>query len=280
MIDCHKSLGLSFGLAGVLILSAALPARAADASVWSQDSKSAVRLIAGANKADDASLRAGIEVKLQPGWHTYWRYPGDSGVPPRFDFTGSDNVKSAKVRYPAPRLFSDGGGDSIGYSDSVIFPVQVTPRQPGKPVTLRLKIDYAVCEKLCIPVEGRAELPISAGASANDAPLAAAEAKVPVQITAAELELTARRVNDARKPLVAVDLKTASGKPATVFVERPGPEWALPIPKPAQGAPAGRQHFGFELDGLPPGVSPKAAFELTFTVIEDGRAIEVKTHLD
>ena len=255
-------------------------ANAADTSSWSQDSKSAVRLIAGSNTGGDAPLRAGIEVKLQPGWHTYWRYPGDSGVPPRFDFAGSDNVRSAKVRYPAPRLFSDGGGQSIGYSGSVIFPIEVTPRQTGKPVILRLKVDYAVCEKLCVPAEGRAALGLAPGPSANDAALGAAEAQVPVLLDAAAVDLRARRVNDAAKPLVAVDLKTPDGKPVALLVEGPGPEWALPIPKPAQGAPAGRQHFGFELDGLPPGVNPKASFELTFTLIGDGRAVEVKTHLD
>jgi DsbC/DsbD-like thiol-disulfide interchange protein len=273
------SRGALFGGLAVFALLSASPARAADASAWSEDSKSAVRLIAGVNK-DDAALRAGIEVKLQPGWHTYWRYPGDSGVPPRFDFSGSDNVKAARVRFPAPRLFSDDSGNSIGYADSVIFPVQVVPRQAGKPVTLRLKIDYAVCEKLCIPAEGRAELPLAAGPSINDAALTAAEARVPVPASAAAIELSVRRVNHAAKPLVAVDLKTRSGKPVVLFVEGPNPEWALPIPKPAQGAPAGRQHFSFELDGLPPGISPKGPFELTFTVVEDGQAIEVKTHLD
>lgn len=277
MIDCHKSLWLG----AVLVLCGATAATAADTSAWSQDSKSAIRLITGANKTGDAALRAGIEVKLQPGWHTYWRYPGDSGVPPRFDFAGSDNLRSAKVRYPAPKLFSDGGGDSIGYSDSVIFPIQVVPRDAAKPVTLRMKIEYAVCEKLCIPAEGRAELPVAIGPSTSDTALAASEARVPQAAAAADMELSARRVNDAPKPLVAVDLKTSSGKPVVIFAEGPSAEWALPIPKPAQGAPAGRQHFGFQLDGLPPGVNPKGGpFELTFTVIEDGRAIEIKTLLD
>ena len=107
---------------------------------------------------DAGTLRAGIEIKLQPGWKTYWRYPGDTGVPPRFDFAGSDNLGTAKVLYPAPHSFSDEAGTSIGYKDSVIFPVHVTPRDPSKPVTLTLKIDYAVCEKLCIPAEGTREL--------------------------------------------------------------------------------------------------------------------------
>lgn len=257
----------------------AAPAHAADASAWSTDSKSQARLIAGDNKSGDR-LRAGIEVQLQPGWHTYWRYPGDSGVPPRFDFAGSDNVKTARVLFPAPHLFTDETGNSIGYTGNVIFPVLVTPRDPGKPVALRLKIDYAVCEKLCIPAEGKAELTLAPGPSTQEPILAAADAQVPKEISAAEAGLTVRRVNDAAKPLIAVDLKTGTGKSAVLFVEGPTPEWALPIPKPAQGAPAGHQHFGFELDGLPPGVSPKGRFDLTFTIVEGDHATEVKTHLD
>ncbi len=239
-----------------------------------------MRLIAGANKHDAAILRSGIEIKLQPGWKTYWRYPGDSGVPPRMDFSGSENLEGAKVLYPAPHLFTDETGQSLGYKDSVILPLQVSPRQPGKPVTLRLKLDYAVCEKLCIPAAGRAELTLAIGGSSHDAELAASEERVPKPVTAAAAGLTLRRVNNGPKPLVLVDLAAPTGKAVDLFVEGPTPEWALPIPKPAQGAPSGRRHFGFELDGLPPGIDPKGRFELTFTAVEGDRAIEVKTHLD
>jgi DsbC/DsbD-like thiol-disulfide interchange protein len=255
-------------------------ARAADESPWADDSRSAIRLIAGANNSGAPQMRAGIEIKLQPGWKTYWRYPGDSGVPPRFDLSGSENLKYAKILYPAPHLFHDETGNSLGYKDSVIFPLQVTARQPGKPVRLRLKLEYAVCEKLCIPAEGRAELTLDDGDSARDGELIAAEARVPTPATAASIDLTARRVNSGLKPLVFVDLAAPPDKPVELFVEGPSREWALPIPQPAQGAPPARRHFGFELDGLPPGVDPKAAFELTFTVVEGDRAIEVKTHLD
>ena len=278
MNDLHRLLCAALAACGVMLLGAS--AHAADASAWSQDSRAAIRLVSGTNKTADAELRAGIEIKLQPGWKTYWRYPGDSGVPPRFDFAGSENLKSAKVLYPAPHLFADESGDSIGYKDRVIFPLQVAPRQPGKPVTLRLKIDYAVCEKLCIPAEGRAELALAAGGSDQNAELSAAEARVPKQVSTTEAGLTVRRVNDAPKPLIAVDLKAPTDRPVTLFVEGPTPEWALPVPKPAEGAPTGHRHFGFILDGLPPGVDPKAHFELTFTVVEGERAIEVKTYLD
>jgi DsbC/DsbD-like thiol-disulfide interchange protein len=256
-------------------------AHAADASAWSDDTRSSARLIAGTAKAGEPKLRAGVEIKLQPGWKTYWRYPGDSGVPPRFDFAGSDNVARAKVLYPAPHLFNDETGNSLGYKTNVIFPVQVTPKQLGKPVKLRVKLDYAVCEKVCIPAEGKAELTFgTTDGAANDAVLAAAENSVPKPASAAEAGLSARRVTTAAKPLVDVAVKAESNKPMTVFVEGPSAEWALPIPMPAQGAPAGVRHFGFELDGLPPGVDPKADFDLTFTIVEGDRAIEVTTHLD
>ena len=257
----------------------AAPARADDASPWSEDSRSAIRLIAGSTKGA-APLRAGVEIKLQPGWKTYWRYPGNSGVPPRFDFSGSDNLKSAKVLYPAPHLFTDEAGNSLGYKDSVTFPVQVTPKQAGKPVTLHLKLDYAVCEKLCVPAQGSAALALATGDSAQDATLRDAEARVPQKVAAAQIGLIVRRVNNAAKPLIMVDLKAPAGAPVEIFVEGPTPEWALPIPKPAPGAPDGHRQFGFELDGLPPGVDPKGQFDLTFTVVEGGRAIEVATHLD
>jgi DsbC/DsbD-like thiol-disulfide interchange protein len=237
-------------------------------------------LVAGSNKADEAVLRAGIEVKLRPGWKTYWRYPGDSGVPPHFDFSGSENLKKADVLYPAPHLFTDETGQSLGYKDTVIFPVVVSPQQAGKPVRLQMKVDYAVCEKLCVPVEGRAELTLVAGDSKHNPALTQAEMRVPRHVTATQLGLTAKRGNSGTKPTVIVELGAPTGKPVELFVEGPTPQWALPIPKPLKSAPAGRAQFGFELDGLPPGVDPKSPLDLTFTVVTGDRAVETKTHLD
>src|SRR6476661_8822259 len=139
---------------------AAAPARAADASAWDGDQRAAVRLIAGTPRGSGAhaTQRAGIEIRLAPGWKTYWRYPGDSGLPPRFDFSRSRNVKTVTVRWPAPQRLSDESGVSIGYKHDVVFPLEVTSQDAGKPVMLALKIDYAVCEKICVPADGKAEL--------------------------------------------------------------------------------------------------------------------------
>ena len=280
MKNLNNRIGATLAACGIALLTGA-PARAADASPWVEDTYSAIRLIAGANQSGADSLRAGIEIKMQPAWHTYWRYPGDSGVPPRFSFSGSDNLATVKVLYPAPHAFTDEVGTTIGYKGNVILPLRVFPRQMDKPVTLRAKIDYAVCDRLCVPVEAHLELTLSSAGGADNPALAAAEARVPKPVSAAEAGLTARRANyDKLKPLVFVDLAAPTGQTVELLVEGPTPEWALPIPKPTQGAPPGHQHFGFELDGLPPGVDPKGPFELTFTILQGDRATEVKTHLD
>jgi DsbC/DsbD-like thiol-disulfide interchange protein len=255
------------------------PAWAGDSSDWSLDIRSGARLIAASAPKGIEPYRAGVELRLDPGWHTYWRYPGDSGVPPRIDFDESDNLRDAKVLYPAPRGFTDETGTFIGYQDHVIFPVLVTPRDPAKPVKLKLDLFYAVCEKLCVPASGHADLVLAPGQTSGfDDAIAAAEKNVPRQVTAQAAGVTVKRVSGGPKPLVAIDVATSDD--IEIFAEGPTAEWALPIPKLAQGAPAGHRQFSFALDGLPPGTDPKSPLQLTFTIVGRDRAVETTTHLD
>src|ERR1041385_6692223 len=138
------------GAAALCVACATSEVHAEDASPWQRDAHSAVRLLAGSRSG--TVLLGGIAIQLQPGWHTYWRTPGDSGVPPRFDFSKSDNVEAVMVLFPAPRKFDDGaGGISLGYTQQVVLPLRITAKDANKPVTLRAAINYAVCEKICIP---------------------------------------------------------------------------------------------------------------------------------
>src|SRR6201992_3369679 len=158
----------AFGVTAALLASSlAVDARAQDASPWIRDGHSAVRLLAGSRSG--AVLLGGIAFQLQPGWKTYWRTPGDSGVPPRFDFSKSDNVEAVTILWPAPLVFDDGaGGTSLGYHDQIVLPLRLVARDVDKPVTLRAEINYAVCEKLCIPVDAKAELNFNSVASTED----------------------------------------------------------------------------------------------------------------
>src|SRR5271166_2120145 len=125
--------------AGMVMLAAvAGSARGGDdASSWDGDARGAVRLIAGSSREGaSAPMPAGIEIRLGPGWHTYWRYPGDAGVPPRFDFAGSRNVKAVTVLGRAPKRIREQGLSAIGYTRDVILPLLVVPQDRAQPTTL------------------------------------------------------------------------------------------------------------------------------------------------
>src|SRR5437868_7396693 len=168
----------AIGAAALCVACAASAVRVEDASPWQRDAHSAVRLLAWSRSG--TVLLGGVAIQLQPGWTRYWRTPGDSGVPPRFDFSKSDNVEAVTVLYPAPQKFDDGaGGTSLGYKQQVVLPLRIVAKNADKPVTLRADINYAVCEKLCIPVEASAELAIASVASTEDSALFAALDTVP-----------------------------------------------------------------------------------------------------
>jgi DsbC/DsbD-like thiol-disulfide interchange protein len=267
-------------LAANLVLLVTAPAQAADSSAWDGNQRAAVRLIAGGTVRTAAGAtihRAGVEIRLAPGWKTYWRYPGDSGLPPRFDFSKSQNVKSVAVRWPAPQRLADEGGTSIGYKHDVVFPLEVVAQDAGKPVTLALGIDYGVCEKFCAPADGKGELTLSGQTSANDGRLAASDMLVPRPVKVGEGTPSIRAVKREGK-LITVDVAAPAGA-IDLFAEGPTQDWALPVPTPVAGAPAGQQRFTFELDGLPPNTKPDGA-TLTLTAVAGEQAIEVAYRLD
>jgi DsbC/DsbD-like thiol-disulfide interchange protein len=261
------------------IVCAAMEVRAEDSSPWQRDAHSAVRLLAGSRSG--AVLLGGISIQLQPGWHTYWRTPGDSGVPPHFDFSKSDNVEAVTVMWPAPIKFDDGaGGTALGYKQQVTLPLRIVPKSADKPVTLRADINYAVCDKLCIPVEASAELAFASVASTEDSNLSEALNTVPKPANVGDPNpLTIRDVKREGKANVLVDVTAPDGKEVSLFVEGPTPDWALPVPKLLEHSPPGVKRFAFELDGLPPGASPDGA-ALKLTLVGGDRAYEFNINLN
>ncbi len=259
-------------------------ARAQDASPWDKEAHAEARLIAGtAIKTPAASfVRAGIEIRLEPGWKTYWRQPGDSGVPPTLDFGSSDNVNTIKVLWPAPERFPDGaGGNSIGYVGRVVLPLRVTPKDAAKPSTVHLKLNYAICGKLCVPAEANLDLALN-GDGAEEAAIEKADMRVPRQVAfGADQDFSIRSLH--REPggeheRVVVDLSAPSDQDVELFVEGPTADWSLPVPE-LKGTSGNIRHFSFDLDGLPPDVKPDGAI-LTFTAVTNDDAIEVPVHLD
>jgi DsbC/DsbD-like thiol-disulfide interchange protein len=259
-------------------------ARAQDASAWDKEPHAEARLLAGSavKSADAPYLHAGIELRLDPGWKTYWREPGDSGVPPTFDFSGSDNVKAVTVEWPAPERFPDGaGGNSIGYVGRVVLPLRVQQNDAAKPTAVHLKLNYAICGTLCVPAEANLALALS-GDGAEETALQQEETRVPRHVAPGPGNgfgvLSAVRAPGGEHDRVTVEVAAPKDATVDLFVEGPTPDWSLPLPEPA-GTDGNVRRFTFDLDGMPPGADGKGA-TLTFTAVSGDDAIEVPIRLD
>ncbi len=103
------------------------------------------------NTRASVPLHAGLSLKLVDGWYTYWRMAGDNGLPPKFDWAGSSNIKDVKIHWPVPARYTLMDMHSFGYSGDVLFPLDITPEDSGAETVLNLKMDVIVCHEICIP---------------------------------------------------------------------------------------------------------------------------------
>jgi DsbC/DsbD-like thiol-disulfide interchange protein len=238
----------------LLLLGA--PAFAADAfsTDWALTAKSQARLIAGGGDL------AGFEIALSPGAITYWRDPGDAGLPPTLDFSGSDNVASVEPEFPAPKRIKEAdGGEAFGYDRGVVIPLRVEPRDPAKPTTLKLNADFAVCEKVCLPAKAHLELTLPSALNsplkgAIDAGLAAVpRAVAPKDFGALEaLGADSWRLCSAHE----------DGPRRDLFVEAPEGWW---LKAASAQADAGRDCFTLTIGGKPKDGALPVALRLTLT---------------
>ncbi len=137
-----------------IVLSAALclgllPSADATAQGFAQN-VARVSLIEGWRR-DDGSHVAAVEITLDPGWHTYWRVPGASGIPPHFDWSGSRNLNSVAYEWPRPDAFESAGYRTIGYHDRLVLPVILRANDPNAPIDLSLDLFFGVCDDICVP---------------------------------------------------------------------------------------------------------------------------------
>jgi suppressor for copper-sensitivity B len=143
------------------------PAQAASTSPWAETPQAAARLISAVNGTGQLErLPLGLEFTLQPGWKTYWRSPGDAGLPANVDLTGSRNAGTAQMRWPVPHRFELFGLQTFGYAEHVVLPLDVEVLRPGEPVEIRARLRYLVCEIICIPLEAALALDLPAGPAA------------------------------------------------------------------------------------------------------------------
>jgi DsbC/DsbD-like thiol-disulfide interchange protein len=196
---------------------------------WQQTPKSISRLVVGSLPVPGEAPRliVGVEIHIERDWKTYWRHPGDAGgVPPRFDFSKSQNLKSANVLFPVPERISDPSGSLIGYKEHVIFPVEVEAVDPSRPVRLSLAMEFGVCREICILAQAQHNLTVRTTKSFSlSPPLYAALERVPRQEQALRpddprLKSVAARL-DGPAPGITFDIAYPKGtrKRIDMFVE-------------------------------------------------------------
>lgn len=233
---------------------------------------------------------AGLTIDLQPEFKTYWRTPGDSGLPPVFDWARSKNVKQVDVLWPVPHRFDDQAGSSIGYDGQVTLPIAVKLADPSQEAVLALTLSFGVCKTICIPVKSEAQMRLPPGERSTSATAAIQNALALVP-TPAKLDggtvpgiLAAKLIQDGVKPALEVEaLVPSGGKIVDLFVEGPD-SWLFGASVPAATGPgpaAGvtRIVYRAPLEDVPPGFKAEGT-RLILTLASDKDAIEATGTLD
>lgn len=159
-----------FGL--LIIISFNSGQTAFASSDWGKKKYSEVRVLHSPYLSETTRNKymVGLHIKMKKKWKTYWRQPGDAGIPPHFDWKGSENIKSVKVLWPAPLRMVDPYVTTIGYDTEVVFPVIFEAKDESKPIKAKLNFAYGVCLDICIPEERKMafSIPVSQGSNSKD----------------------------------------------------------------------------------------------------------------
>ena len=234
---------------------------------------SRVRLVSGRAEAERGL--AGIEIAFDPGFKTYWRSPGESGLPPRFDWSGSENVKWVDVRWPALARSEDAAGISYVYHDTVLLPVVVEAQDPSRPVRLNLGIEYGICKDICIPAHARLERTLGVPPDDHARIESVLHTKVPrVQAVGATQELSVLSVQSSpdQKAAFTALLQVPAGTKPDLFVEAPE-GWYF-----SAAAADERNHVAVTLDEKPTGAT--SPISVTLTLVAGQNSVESTVKLD
>lgn len=225
------------------------------------------------------TVPAGLEVRLPEGWKTYWRSPGDAGLPPRLDWTGSTNLAAADLAYPAPHRFRLFGLETFGYGEQVVFPIDLTPAVGGAAMDLAARADLLVCADLCVPVSYDFQLSLPQGPATPDPDaantIARWAAQVPADGAASGLDIAAVAADPA-DPTGALIVEATAREPfdAPDILVEAGDWWMFGPPETAFDEGGSRMVARLPVTQSPGDGSPLDGREIVLTLVDGGRAME------
>ena len=257
----------------LLAAVAALAPQLVAAEALTQDQILSAALLPGWQTSNGSRMSA-LRLDLAPHWKTYWRSPGDTGIPPEFDWSGSENLADVRLHWPVPEVFHLNGMRSIGYVGELVLPIEIVPKDPSQPVKLKARIDLGVCNEICMPATVTLSATLS-GAGTKDAAIAAALSSQPLTSQQAGLAAIACEVEpteDGLRVTAHIDMPDRGGPETVVFEPgRPG-IWTTEAESHRSG---NRLVAVSELgasSGQPFALDRSA---LTLTVLSPGRGVEI-----
>ncbi|MBK1635568.1 protein-disulfide reductase DsbD domain-containing protein [Rhodovulum adriaticum] len=228
-------------------------------------------------QTEDGTYMAGLRLDLAPGWKTYWRAPGDAGIPPRFDWSGSQNLVGVQVHWPAPKVFISNGMRTIGYDSQVVLPVELTPAKPGEPIALRAHMELGVCHDICMPMDLRLDSALpTEGRGWQQEPIRAALDARPVsaeQAHVGQVRCEVEPIADGLRLTAKIDMPTLGPDEAAVF-ELPDPSiWVSEAQTARQGMRVVARADLVPVTGQPFALDRSA---VRITVLGEERAVDIR----
>lgn len=176
--------------------------------------------------AADGSHMAALHLTLAPGWKTYWRAPGDAGIPPAMDLAGSHNLAGVTPVWPTPEVFFQNGMQTVGYAEQLVLPLRIEPQNTAQPAHIAAQIQIGVCNTICVPVDLDIALDLPAqGSDPQQAMIRAALADQPITADSARVgavDCTLNPIKDGLALTVNIAMPSAGGT-ETVLIETADP---------------------------------------------------------
>lgn len=218
---------------------------------------------------------AALHLELAPSWKTYWRAPGDAGIPPSFNWSGSENLQAVRFHWPRPSVFDLNGTKTVGYHDRLILPIEVVAADPSRPVRLRAMIDLGVCSDICVPASLKLDVLLD-GPGAPDALIDTALAAVPqtaAQAGLSDIGCSVDPIDDGLRVTARIEIPQLGPDETVVFESGMSGVWVSESESDRAGGT-----LVAASDMVPPNGAPFALDRsgVTLTVISADRAVEIR----
>ncbi|WP_353535190.1 protein-disulfide reductase DsbD domain-containing protein [Cognatishimia sp. WU-CL00825] len=231
-------------------------------------------LLPGWRQADGSHVAA-VRMVLKEGWKTYWRAPGDGGIPPQLRWAGSRNMQQIEVIWPTPTVFDQNGLQSLGYLQEVVVPLIVAPTRAGRDISLNARLDIGVCKEICVPETLRIKARLPEENTKIDPMIAAALAERPYSAQEAGVQRVACKISANPEGLsVSADIQmpSAGGREFAV-IETDNPElWVAQADANRRGATLSVSSDVYHVEDQPFLLSRDA---LRFTVLGQNYAVDI-----